>query len=85
MEAFRKLYNCLGLEYTEHAQQVIESFSSPANPSETDAPVGSEEILRRNSASSISNWKRRLTSVEIEKIRCSVEDLSSSFYSAEDW
>ena len=82
---FRKLYNRLGLEYTEQVQQVIENFSNSANPSETDAPVGSEEILRRNSASSISNWKSRLTSAEIEKIRCSVEDISNSFYSAEDW
>ena len=84
-EGFRKLYGQLGLEFSERAHQVIESFSSAANPGETDAPVGSEEILRRNSASNIWNWKSRLTTAEIEKIRCSLEDLSSAFYADGDW
>jgi hypothetical protein len=85
LEQFQRLYSRLGLEFTEHAQQVIQSFSSPANPSDTDAPVGSEEILRRNSASNIWNWKTRLTPSEIEKIRRSAQDISNLFYSAEDW
>lgn len=85
LEQFQSLYDRLGLEYTEHAQQVIESFSSSANPSDTDAPVGSEEILKRNSASNIWNWKTRLTTSEIEKIRRGVEDISNLFYSVEDW
>ena len=84
-EQFQRLYNHLGLAYTEHAQQVIQSFSSSSNPSDTDAPVGSEEILKRNSASNIWNWKTRLTTSEIEKIRRGVQEISNLFYSAEEW
>lgn len=82
---FRQLYHQLSLEFTPQVEGVIESFSSSRNPSETDAPVGSEEILMRDSASSIWNWKKRLSPSEIEKIRCHVEGISSAFYSAEEW
>ncbi len=82
---FRRLYNQLSLDLTPTAKGVIENFSSPRNPSETDAPVGSEEILMRHSASSIWTWRKRLSTPEIEKIRCDVEELSGAFYSAEEW
>ena len=43
VEAFRKLYNQLDLEFSEKTQKVVESYSAATNPSETDASVGSEE------------------------------------------
>lgn len=85
VEAFRKLYNQLGLEFTQEIQKVIESYSAPTNPSESDAPVGSEEILMRNSFSNIWTWKKRLSLEEIERIRRAVEDISCAFYSGDDW
>ena len=85
MAGFETLYGQLSLDYSEEAHKVIESYSSSANPTETDAGVGSEEILKRNSVSNIWNWKRRLTTSEIERIRCGVEDVSRVFYSDEDW
>ena len=85
LEQFQWLYSRLGLEYTEQAQEVVKSFSSTTNPSDTDAPVGSEEILKRNSASNILNWKTRLTTPEIEKIRRGVQEISNLFYSPEEW
>jgi hypothetical protein len=85
VEGFRNLYSRLGLEFSEQARQIIENYSNSANPSESDAPVGSEAILLRNSASNIWNWKSRLTVSEIERIHHAVEDISSAFYSAEDW
>jgi hypothetical protein len=85
VEAFRKLYNQLDLEFSEKTQKVVESYSASANPSETDASVGSEEILMRNSASNIWNWKSRLTTLEVETIRSKVEAISCAFYSNEAW
>jgi hypothetical protein len=85
VEGFRKLYGRLDLEFSDEIQRVIETYSNSANPTETDAPVGSEEILMRNSASNIWNWKKRLTAVEIQKIRDEVEPIAREFYSAEDW
>jgi hypothetical protein len=85
IEAFRKLYIQLGLEFTDETRNVIGSYSASTNPSETNALVGSEEILKRNSISSIWNWKERLTTSEIKRIRGGVEDISRAFYSDEDW
>lgn len=85
VEGFRELYDRLGLQYSADVQQVIEKYSNPANPVDTDAPVGSEEILLRNSSSNIWNWKKRLSPAEIQKIRGEVEYISREFYSPEDW
>ena len=85
VHGFRGLYEQLGLEFTEQTQQVIKNYSSSKNPSETDAPVGSDEILLRNSQSNIWNWKSRLTASEIVRIHAAVKDVSSAFYSTEDW
>ena len=85
VDEFRKLYERLGLRFSDKVRNVIENFSSPANPSESNAIVGSEATLRRNSASNIWNWKNRLTPSEIQRIRFSVEEISSAFYTDEDW
>lgn len=85
VEAFRNLYDQLGLEFSEGTQKVIESYSASTNPSETDALVGSEEILMRNSGLNIWNWKKRLTASEIKRIKNEVEHISRNFYFAEDW
>jgi hypothetical protein len=85
LEQFRELYRRLGLEFTGHAQQVIESFSSPANPGETDVMIGTDATLMRNSFSNIWNWKNRLTPPEIERIRYNTENIWRAFYADEDW
>ena len=85
VEEFRGLYERLGLEFSDKVRNIIESFSSPVNPSESNAIIGSEATLRRNSASNIWNWKNRLTPSEIQRIRCGVEDISRAFYTDEDW
>ena len=85
VEGFYKLYGQLRLDYSKEVRRVIESYSGSANPIETDAPVGSEAILKRNSVANIWNWKKRLTASEIKKIKNEVEHISRNFYSAEDW
>ena len=85
IERFRALYSELGLAFSKKSQQTIQNFSDPTNPGESDAIVGSEATLRRNSLSNIWNWKSRLTPAEIERIRCGVGEISQAFYSDEDW
>jgi hypothetical protein len=82
---FQKLFDRLNLEFSAGARQVIESYSRPENPHDTDAAVGSEASLKRNSRLNISNWKNRLTPDEIKRIRDKVEDISSAFYQDKDW
>ena len=85
VHGFKNLFSRLNLEFSADVQQVIETYSHPANPSETDAMVGSEVSLKRNSRLNISNWKKRLTQFEINKIRNKTEDISGFFYTDEDW
>lgn len=85
ISGFQDMFRKLDLEFTTHVKTVIEMYSNPANPTDTDALVGTESTLKRHSQANIWNWKKRLASSEIEKIRCQVEDIAKYFYSDEDW
>jgi hypothetical protein len=85
LAGFARLYERLGLEFSAHAQARILEYSGSANPADTNAPVGSETALRRDSRANIWNWKNRLTSAEIATIRERVTDVSRTFYANEDW
>ena len=85
MEEFQALYDKFGLELTSRALSTISEYSKIGNPKDSDAVVGSEATLRRDSRSNVLNWKERLTPAEIETIKEGVRDLSPVFYSDEDW
>jgi hypothetical protein len=85
LHGFQNLFGQLNIEFSEHVKEVIELYSYSANPSDTDAPVGSENSLKRDSKLNMSNWKSRLTPLEIKKIRNKVEDISTAFYTDQDW
>jgi hypothetical protein len=82
---FRILCGQLGLEFSSSTEDAIQNYSGPLNPQDPDAPVGSEDTLKRDSRMNIRNWKNRLSLNEIEKIRNKVEDISRFFYSDSDW
>ncbi len=79
---FQSLFKKLNIEFSEHIREVIEEYSNPENPSE---PPKGGQSLKRDSRSNIWNWKKRLTTLEINRIRTRVEDISKDFYSDEDW
>jgi hypothetical protein len=87
---FETLFDKLNLEFLESIKQQITEYSSQAIKNEllknASLPlIWSEVETRRNSIANIYSWKKRLASAEIEKIRTEVEDISSLFYSDEDW
>ena len=84
LQAFQELFSRLNLEFSKNVSDAIEFYSNSENPRDVDSPVG-EISLRRNSELNISNWKQRLNSLEIERVRNQVEDISSAFYSDKDW
>lgn len=80
---FRNLYDRLGLTFTEHVEKEIASFST-LNGSNT----GNDSSLRglkRDSLSTISNWKSQLTETEIARIKDRVQNVSNHFYGNEEW
>lgn len=80
---FKDLFARLGLPFTQEVAETIKIYSDSSNPKE--APPGVVHFLRRNSRANIYNWKTRLTSAEIIRVREQVEDISRKFYSDEDW
>jgi hypothetical protein len=85
MTAFADLYERLNLGFCDHARMKILEYSDVRNPADTEAPVGSEMTLKRNSGLNVWNWKNRLTPTEIKTIRERVEPVSNAFYSDADW
>jgi Sulfotransferase family len=81
---FQAIFDGLGLEFTQRAAGLIQWHSG--------LPVASHEadpshfpVLRRDSASSTSTWKREFTPSEIQRIRSQVQGVSEVFYSDEEW
>jgi Sulfotransferase family len=81
-DSFRALYDRLGLVYSNDIRQAIYDFSKETNPVEG---VDGSDSIRRNSQTTVSDWKRTLTSSEIRRIRMQVEEVSTKFYADSDW
>lgn len=78
---FRKLYDWLGLEFTEKAAQTIEGASSSDNPKE----LRKTHSTRLDSRANLDSWKRRLGPEEIARIRELTAGVSEIFYAEETW
>jgi len=81
LRRFEELYARLGQTMNREARATIEAHSDASNPSEVSDPAA----LQRDSLSSISTWKARLTDDEVHAIRNAVEPISKEFYADEDW
>lgn len=81
VELFRSIYKAFNLEFTAQARAAILKQTGKNNPSE---PQSGREFVR-NSRANITNWKKRLSNSEIEKIRGKTKAVSSAFYTDADW
>jgi hypothetical protein len=79
--SFRSLFERLGLAYDEGIRRTVAEHSGEGNPVEEADPASH----RRDSAASVVAWKRRLSHVDVERIRAGVEPLSKEFYGDDDW
>jgi hypothetical protein len=80
---FRNLYEALGLRYTAEAREAVLRSSSPSNSIDRD--TNSRLFLARDSRANVDNWRRRLTSAEVDCIRTKVADVSPLFYGDDEW
>jgi hypothetical protein len=78
---FARLFEALGLSFTDRARRRVAEHSDPRNPSEALDPG----VTKRNSRSSIHTWKRRLTPDEVERVRVGVGAMAEEFYDDSDW
>lgn len=80
---FQGLYQKLGLDFTEEVKANILNSSSSENPNKLSK--GKTHSVKLDSRANLDNWKKILMPEEVTKIRNITEDISSHFYSKEDW
>lgn len=79
---FREIFNTLGIDYTKTIREFIEETTNKSNPVSTDGKVSS---IKLHSARSIYTWHHLLTSDEVARVRDRVNDVSSAFYTDNEW
>jgi hypothetical protein len=81
VERFRDVYDRVGLRWDAGVEAMVRSTSDASNPAEASRP----DSVKRDSAAHVTNWKRRLTDAEIERVRTACEPLWTQFYDDADW
>ena len=79
---FRGIFDSLGIDYTEKTQEFLEKTTSTANPV---SAKGKSLSIELHSAQSIYTWHHLLTSDEVGRVRDRVNDVSSAFYTDDEW
>lgn len=80
---FSRLYNELELHYSDQAQKTIIASSSSDNPKEVSSQNAYD--VRLDSRANIQNWKKRLGSVEIDRVRQITQGIASIYYPDLAW
>lgn len=81
IEEYRTIFQQLDLPFSDHTYAMIQSHNMQQMPSESFDPYS----IKQNPRQVISKWRDRLTTAEIARIRERVEDVSSVFYSDDEW
>ena len=80
---YRNLYNTQDLKFTFQTEKKIRNSSSSENPKEISRrKVHSVQL---DSQANLSNWKRRLTPKEIDRIRQLTAGVADEYYSSQEW
>jgi hypothetical protein len=80
---FHDLYRLLDLEFTQRVEKIILNSSSSENPLE----LSRKKVhgFKLDSRANLDNWRKRLTIQEIDRIHKMTEEVSSLYYSSEEW
>jgi len=81
VNGFKEIYRTLGIDFDASIEQTILEYTSANNPREQESMAS----VRRDSLQNIQNWKRRLSTDEIERVRKNTKEISSQFYSDTEW
>ena len=79
---FKKLYECLNIEFSPEIEQQILQYSNAANPIDNH---DQKHEIKRDSKKLIAKWKQRLSADEIKRVRDQCEELARHFYTDSDW
>jgi Sulfotransferase family len=82
-QQFQRLYEDLGLSWTETARQLVSDYSTASDPGSSQ-PSG-KGGTKRDSAATRKIWTTRLNEVQLAKIRTGVSAEYQSFYHDDEW
>ena len=83
LEEYQKLYERMGLNFSQKARKSILATSNENNPKELNRQTS--HLVRLDSRANIKNWQNRLSADEILRIKERTIDVASLFYTDEDW
>ena len=83
LTGYRDLYAALDLDFTPKVEQTILNSSSSENPNELSKKK--VHSVKLDSRANLDNWKKRLSTEEIARIREMTGEVSNTFYSDEEW
>lgn len=83
VSCYRDLYAALDLDFTPAVEKTIMNASSSVNPTE----VSKKRVyaVKLDSRANLDNWKKRLSSEEILRVRKITGRTAKLFYSDEEW
>jgi len=80
---FRELFQKLGLEFNQKAHQAVLQSTGSDNPSElTETKTHS---IKLDSRASAENWKKRISSEEIDRLKKLTQTVSHIYYADSEW
>jgi hypothetical protein len=80
---YGKLFDALGLAFSDDAVEAVRTSSSRDNPKETTVEHPHE--TRIDSRANLENWKERLSREEISRIRRLTEETAQLYYPNLEW
>jgi hypothetical protein len=80
---FQDLAKRVGIEWTDSLERFVGRSSSAENP--VEGRVGDTVSVTRNSRELRDVWKKRLSPVEVDRIRSLVEPVAGEFYTEDEW
>ena len=83
LEGFHSLYTSLGLTFNQQVERKIFQSSGSENPRELAKK--NTHSVRLNSQANLDNWKKRLDSNELDRIRTQTEEITEYFYPDFTW
>ncbi len=83
LQEYQKLYERMGLNFSQKARKSILATSNENNPKELNRQTS--HLVRLDSRANIKNWQNRLSADEILRIKERTIDVASLFYTDEDW
>ena len=82
IEGFNKIFRYIGISMNPEIEASIEKHTSSSNPIESDSKIWGFQSI--DAKGSLTSWKSRLTSFEIERVISQTSDIAENFYQLQD-